>query len=433
MFVAKDGFLLYYAPSHSPTQAHFDTKPKGVIPLGGCTVELVERGPGKSSFGLRIQHPDFYAGRALVLAGENGEEQIAWKETLQNCSRVTMENALLGDSMIERLRAEGTAAAGGKEEEMQRLKAEALRLRGEKDTFEARLAEAAAAAAGGGGEDAAAAAAAAEEAARRAEEEAAKRAEEEDRRIAAEAELEMLKAARQTDVDRQAAELAKLEEELAAAKLASQGGSDEAIAAAEARALELEAEKSRVVAEAAGLKLRVDEMEASAEDLRRQLDDVKSQSKALKEETKERRKLEMRLRVAEGSVRKLDDALRRGGHKLDVDVFGDVRTLLSFFEERVETAKRDAQRTELIKQALQAKRRYIIGKGLVEADSSESEEEEGGAEEEDEEDGWGDEAPAAAAAAPVVPGDDDGWSSEEESGGGAAAAAAAGEDDDSDW
>jgi hypothetical protein len=35
MFMAKDGFLLYYDPKKSPQDTHFDNKPRGVIPLGG--------------------------------------------------------------------------------------------------------------------------------------------------------------------------------------------------------------------------------------------------------------------------------------------------------------------------------------------------------------------------------------------------------------
>jgi hypothetical protein len=71
---------------------------------------MVERGPkGSAKFGLRVTHPDFYAGRMLVLACDSLDDQKAWFDTLTDCSRVTMENALLGDSVIEKLRAQGTA------------------------------------------------------------------------------------------------------------------------------------------------------------------------------------------------------------------------------------------------------------------------------------------------------------------------------------
>jgi hypothetical protein len=88
LFIAKDGFLLYYASNTPAETAHFDTKPKGVIPLGGCKVDLVDRGPKAYKYGLRITHPDFIAGRMLILAAETADEQKAWLESLTDCSRV---------------------------------------------------------------------------------------------------------------------------------------------------------------------------------------------------------------------------------------------------------------------------------------------------------------------------------------------------------
>jgi hypothetical protein len=61
---------------------------QGVIPLGGSKVELVERGPKGNKFGIKVTHPDFFAGRALVLAAESETGQKEWLDTLQDCSRV---------------------------------------------------------------------------------------------------------------------------------------------------------------------------------------------------------------------------------------------------------------------------------------------------------------------------------------------------------
>ena len=61
---------------------------QGIVPLGGCKVEKVERGPKGGKFGLRITHPDFYAGRELILAQETSADQEAWLVALNNCSRV---------------------------------------------------------------------------------------------------------------------------------------------------------------------------------------------------------------------------------------------------------------------------------------------------------------------------------------------------------
>lgn len=61
---------------------------QGVIPLGGCKVELVERGPKGAKFGLKITSPDFYPGRMLILATDKEDDQKGWLQTLNDCSRV---------------------------------------------------------------------------------------------------------------------------------------------------------------------------------------------------------------------------------------------------------------------------------------------------------------------------------------------------------
>ncbi len=61
---------------------------QGVIPLGGCKVEPVERGPRGSKFGIKITHPDFVAGKMLVLACDKEDDQKAWLRALTDCSRV---------------------------------------------------------------------------------------------------------------------------------------------------------------------------------------------------------------------------------------------------------------------------------------------------------------------------------------------------------
>jgi hypothetical protein len=131
-FVAKDGFLLYYV-SGSPTQTFFDTKPKGIIPLGGCKVEKLQRGPQGGKFGLKISHHDFAAGKMLVLSAEKEDDQRGWEKALNDCSRVTMENALLGDGMIEQLRAAGSGDEAGAAVRLKALQDEALRIKFESE------------------------------------------------------------------------------------------------------------------------------------------------------------------------------------------------------------------------------------------------------------------------------------------------------------
>ena len=61
---------------------------QGVVPLGGSKVETIERGPKGNKFGIKVTHPDFSAGRALILAAESADAQKSWLTTLQDCSRV---------------------------------------------------------------------------------------------------------------------------------------------------------------------------------------------------------------------------------------------------------------------------------------------------------------------------------------------------------
>ena len=61
-------YLSYYkfVSNWLSPSSQFDTKPKGLIPLGGCHVEEVARGPKGTKFGLKVSHADFPAGKVLV-------------------------------------------------------------------------------------------------------------------------------------------------------------------------------------------------------------------------------------------------------------------------------------------------------------------------------------------------------------------------------
>jgi hypothetical protein len=73
----------------TPSELHaISSGVQGIVPLGGCKVEKVERGPKGSKSGLQITHPDFYEGRMLILSAESAEDQEAWFVALNNCSRV---------------------------------------------------------------------------------------------------------------------------------------------------------------------------------------------------------------------------------------------------------------------------------------------------------------------------------------------------------
>ena len=65
----------------------------------------------------------------LLIAADTADDQALWVKAVSDCSRVTMENALLGDSIIEKLRAEGTAAEAETAAACKALEEEAMRIK----------------------------------------------------------------------------------------------------------------------------------------------------------------------------------------------------------------------------------------------------------------------------------------------------------------
>jgi hypothetical protein len=65
----------------------------------------------------------------LLIAADTAEDQALWIKAVSDCSRVTMENAMLGDSIIEKLRAAGTAAEAEKTAACKALEDEAMRIK----------------------------------------------------------------------------------------------------------------------------------------------------------------------------------------------------------------------------------------------------------------------------------------------------------------
>jgi predicted RNase H-like nuclease (RuvC/YqgF family) len=116
----------------------------------------------------------------------------------------------------------------------------------------------------------------------------------------------------------------------------------------EQRARALEEEKLRLEREKIALERGMREMTATTQALRSdlssaeqqrarlegQLRDMSSEDTELSAERQMRKRLERKLQIAEDSLKRLDHALRKSGVKLDIDVFADVKTLMTFFEER---------------------------------------------------------------------------------------------------
>ncbi len=103
--MVRDGFLLFYAKDPSaqePAQgAFFDTRPKGILPLSGATVEKSFRGPPGEKWGLKVSQPRLMPGKRLFLATASEAEQLAWMEALLEGSRVTLENSATGAGFLQ--------------------------------------------------------------------------------------------------------------------------------------------------------------------------------------------------------------------------------------------------------------------------------------------------------------------------------------------
>lgn len=194
-------------------------------------------------------------------------------------------------------------------------------------------------------------------------------------------ELEEKAAAMAAEVEKRSMDHAKITEELASigevVEAAPTGpvsgggpGSLKPSVGMEARARHLEAEKARLESEKLALerqmrdmKLSLTSSEAGRKRLEGQLEVVGKEEGALAKERTLRVDAEKRLAEAELRMKRLSAALERSGTKLDVNVFADVKALMTFFEEQTERATKEAKRTDLTKRALEAKRRYLISKG----------------------------------------------------------------------
>ena len=83
----------------------------------------------------------------------------------------------------------------------------------------------------------------------------------------------------------------------------------------------------------------LDSTEEMRKKLQDQLETLSAEDTDLLKERQMRKRLERKLQIAEDSLKRLDAALKRNGVKMDVDVFADVKTLMTFFEERCVAAR----------------------------------------------------------------------------------------------
>ena len=341
-FVLKDGYLLYYGSFKKSTEK-FDQHPRGAIPLGNCTIECCDDVPKVPSgyFAFRASHANF-GGGTMTLACAGKDERDELLAMMRDCRRITYENALLGDAMITKLNNKGALLEAGQESDFKEFEATALKHREEREAFEqarAKLNES--------GEvladvqkamerKAALASKATEEHAAlleelKAQEEEAFRLDEENKKMLEEQE-------------RLAREGVEAEEQLL-------GVAEEAANMEEQR---LSAEKHRVEA-AQNAAAEEAELQKKMEELLQSKDGLETR---LEKELLKRKKAEIKLKMAQESVRRLDSALKRSGATVDRGLSNDVKNLMSFFEQQVDNLKNQVNYAENVKMGLRQQKDY---------------------------------------------------------------------------
>jgi len=332
---------LYYG-STEPKKANigkFDVHPKGVIPLGNTTVEDYEptTAPPKGFSTFKVTHPDFGCG-ALVLAAESEEKRREWMDVIGDCGRITQENALLGASMVERLVNKSEELEAEHEAALQKYQEEALRLRKEKEAFEAKEMEkknqhAALEKMQQGMEQTEEAIK--ELATAKSATELQLQARQEEANQLVEANLRAEREAERLAMEKEQAESAMNEVEKQAALLAEQK------ALAELQLQESAEEAQRREEEA---QEHLKEIEAAGDGVDEQLDI----------ERRRRLKAQKKLEAASESLKRLEYALTKLDGQEKADAEADVKELRSFFEKRMEDEKKKAALVQTMKTAVSA-------------------------------------------------------------------------------
>ncbi|GBG35011.1 Pleckstrin-likey domain-containing family D member 1 [Hondaea fermentalgiana] len=131
--VVKESFLLFYK-SKNESAGPWDSKPTCVIPLNGATVSLDVRDRRLISVSNIDSNANFR------VKAENPGEAMDWLVAFQQAKRATLENAMLGAALIEKMQAEGSQLEAEKEQAFQEMQERAARLdREQQQREEARL------------------------------------------------------------------------------------------------------------------------------------------------------------------------------------------------------------------------------------------------------------------------------------------------------
>lgn len=378
-FIVKEGFLLYYNEAENKLfekSHHFNIHPKGVIPLGGCEVEETVNGPQK--YAIRITNSNFRG--EIWVGADNYDDGLKWVKALKEAGTVTWRNAQLGDRVIMQLedkskqmsnemeeaitklnkeasdlelekerKAELEALAAKLEEEKKSIESAARNLRLEKDTAEQELQQTL---------DSMQHIQLEKETLSKKTKDLEKNLQsvsEEKEKTAAELQ-EREQLARELEEEKKKLEdfTTNLKGDLTSLEEKQKMTEDERIAAEERlktqelTAKQLEIEKKQISDTALNLKANLEQV---------------SQEKHLtetkwKEEKKRRINTERRLRLAEDSLKRLDKALRDSGVHIDLQIETDVKNLKEFFEECIQEEQYEAQKLDIMRDAVRAKVSY---------------------------------------------------------------------------
>lgn len=136
-FVIKDGFLLYYPDTEKKElekRKCLNVHPKGIIPLGECTIEAV-RDNGQP-YAFSVESSEITVTGKLLLAADNSFERDKWIDMLQKSKRITWKSSRLADEMIHQLEEQGLQMAKQRQEYFDQLQSEVMALSDEKEKSE---------------------------------------------------------------------------------------------------------------------------------------------------------------------------------------------------------------------------------------------------------------------------------------------------------
>ncbi|XP_062596984.1 pleckstrin homology domain-containing family D member 1-like isoform X1 [Saccostrea cucullata] len=134
-FVIKDGFLLYYPDTEKKDlekRKCLNVHPKGIIPLGECSIEAVSENGQPHAFCVESAE---ITGK-LMLAADSSFERDKWIDMLKKSKRINWKSSKLADELIHQLEEQGLQMAKQKQDYFDQLQSEVMALSDEKEKYE---------------------------------------------------------------------------------------------------------------------------------------------------------------------------------------------------------------------------------------------------------------------------------------------------------